>query len=164
MHECRLTYKEHLLTLRPLRGRRLCASLEVDEVVAPEQYPLLRLFVIETIVLLCLSPPYQAALDQAAEKSANHDWMTAASLYSQVINQLRPEYELLQVARNTELLANCYFNAAFQADNRIEFKKRVHEAAGCYQKTAALYSKAGIEALSKKSEAREQICRILVRR
>ncbi len=90
-------------------------------------------------------------LAKAAEETAKYEWMKAAQLYQSALDRIEP----LETARVTELLARCYFKAAFQSETREEFKQRMQLAEAAHEKVVALYQRAGLEGLSRRAKARE---------
>ncbi len=80
--------------------------------------------------------------------------MAGAELYKKALLSLDADRDPSETARLTELLARSYFKGAFQSKSREEFKQRMHEAEAFYEKAVALYQRAGLEGLSKRSKGR----------
>ncbi len=98
-------------------------------------------------------PPVEG-LAEAIESAGNHEWMAAALVYQQSLDRIDPDHYPLEAGRVTGLLAQCYFRGAFQSGSREKFRHVMHLAESAYERTAALYQRAGSEPFSKMAEAR----------
>ncbi len=95
-------------------------------------------------------------LAKASIVSASYEWMRAAELYEQALAWMGPEYEPLETARITELLARSYYKGAFQAKHRDEFKRRMQLSEASNERASAIYERTGNEAAARQVKAREE--------
>ncbi len=79
--------------------------------------------------------------------------MTAADLYKQVLDRLANQSDG-ERARVAELLARSYSRAAFQAENRQEFKRRMRLAQAAHELATDAYQKEGLAGEGLRSKAR----------
>ena len=80
--------------------------------------------------------------------------MTAADFYRQALDKLDPNRDSVEAAGISELRAKCSFKAAFQSNNRDEFRRLMELSRQSQEQTVTLYAKAGSAALSKRAMAK----------
>ncbi len=90
----------------------------------------------------------------AKEKSRKHLWLEAAALYGQALEGVAQSPNRVETGQIAELLARCFFGAAFQSSNRSEFVGRMQRAKDLFRQAGGLYESAGSEALEKRSQSR----------
>ena len=93
-------------------------------------------------------------LAEAGERARNYDWTGAADLYQRATDGLDNEIAPEIAAEVLELLANTRFQAAFQAENRADFKRRMLIAKSLHERLSDAYRKAGLPGLESKATAR----------
>ncbi len=86
-------------------------------------------------------------------RAGAYDWMAAADLYKQGLDRLA-DGDDGERGRVAELLARSYFKAAFQAENREEFKRRMNLAQAAQEWATGFYQKAGLEGERTRSSGR----------
>ncbi len=91
---------------------------------------------------------------EAEGKSGKYEWMTAADLYSRALEKLGERGDPADVTRISGLQAKCYFEGAFQAENREEFLRRMQVSADLYEELSSLYEGSGSGGYSEKAKAR----------
>ncbi len=92
---------------------------------------------------------------EAAEKSKNYDWTGAAKLYSQVLTLGDSDPNSTEYLRLTETLANCYYQAAFQAKDHEEFTRIMSQSRDAYHDSSIAFQKAGDEITSRRMRTRK---------
>ena len=92
---------------------------------------------------------------EARQLEARYDWNAAAQLYEHSLTQLDIEHVSPELIKIMELLAKSCFKAAFQSENREEFKRRMSLAQDQYRKLATLYEQQGLTGLASRTIARE---------
>ena len=90
-------------------------------------------------------------LAEAGERARKYDWTGAADLYQKTTDGLHAEVAPEGVS---ELLARARFKAAFQAENRADFKVRMLIAKDLYERLGDAYRTAGLLGLESKAAAR----------
>lgn len=93
-------------------------------------------------------------LAEAAQRSAKYEWLAAANLYQEALDQQSTGRDLLETAQISDLKARSQFKAGFQAGTREEFKQRMQLAQESFDKGVVLYEGAGSKALADRSRAR----------
>ena len=92
---------------------------------------------------------------EARQLEAKYDWDAAAELYEDTLPALNVDHASPELAKVMELLAKSRFKAAFQSENREEFKRRMRLAESSYDSLAGLYEKTGETGLASRAMARK---------
>ena len=87
----------------------------------------------------------QSLLNKTQELEKRYEWLQAAEIYQKASPIALKNNDLLKVAELDELIGFCYFRAAFQAQNNIEFKDRLKLAIQAYDKESRILNEAKVE-------------------
>ncbi len=102
-----------------------------------------------------LANPVKGLLAEASEKTKNYEWTEAAQLYSQALASGHLDPDSREHLTLTETLADCYFKAAFQANDRQEFRRIMSQTRDAYDNSVVAYQKTGDDITSRRMRARK---------
>src|SRR5438445_253578 len=88
------------------------------------------------------------ALTEAVDKSKQYEWMSAADAYNRTVDLYGKSLDPVQVSQLRKAEADCYFEAAFQSENRAEFKRRMKLSQSTYDEASARYAESGRSGVS----------------
>jgi len=86
------------------------------------------------------TPDAEVLLGQAKEREKEYDWLGAAESYKRALG-LVSEQNLSKLGELHEHLGYAFHRAAMQAENRQDFRERMHQAIANYEKAKEFYGR-----------------------
>ena len=79
-------------------------------------------------------------LHQAERSEKEYDWLEAAGFYEKALNLL-PQDDFSKIAEIHERMGYAFYNFAFQAESKDEFRERLRQSTVAYEKAVEFYGK-----------------------
>ena len=99
----------------------------------------------------------EAVFSKAGALEKKYEWVKAKELYEQALGVVGKK-DFLRKGEIQEQIGYCFYRASFQAETQEEFKSRMLEAVGAYEKAAEFFD--NVEGLEKRAKANH--CRAMV--
>ncbi len=80
----------------------------------------------------------EETIDKAELLEKKYDWLEAVELYKQALDMAGKD-DFSKKGEIQEKIGHCFYRAAFQAESQEEFKERMRQAVGAYEKAHGFY-------------------------